>query len=510
MEQEISANYPFVKEGWLKQKAREYFEKTKQTYKLELIDAIEGDEVSIYKHGDFIDLCRGPHIVSTKEARFFKLLSTSAAYWRGKESNPQLFRIYGTVFPTQEDLNRFLYNLQEAKKRDHRILGRSLELFDIYHNEAGAGFVFYPPKGAVLKRLIEDWEVKEHTRRGYKTVITPHIMNKELWETSGHLKYYADYMYPVEKDNQSFILKPMNCPGHILIYKSRIRSWKELPLRLFELGTVYRHEKSGVLHGLFRLRGFTQDDAHIFCGPEHLYDEIEGVLDFVQAAMVKFGFKEFSAELSTRPQEFIGEEKDWDLAEQALEGVLKKKKITFTINEGDGAFYGPKIDIKLKDTLNRSWQCATIQLDYNLPKKFNLTYRDTKGGAERVIMIHRVVLGSLERFIGVLIEHYAGDFPLWLAPIQACVLNVTKDSSDYALKIKDTLKDNSFRAEADIRDETLQKKIREKELEKIPYVVIVGNKEKKSGKISLRKRGGKNLGEMSLKEFMDMLKEEVK
>jgi len=418
-------------------------------------------------------------------------------------------RIYGTAFLSKEELDNYLKNLEEAKIRDHRNLGRELDLFDIYYNEAGAGLVFYKPDGAVLRRLIEDWEIKEHRKRGYKQVITPHIMDKKLWKMSGHLDYYQEYMYTIVKDNQEFVLKPMNCPGHILIYKSELHSWRELPLRMFELGTVYRYEKSGVLHGLLRVRGFTQDDAHIFCKKEDLYSEIEGVLDFVKEAMRKFGFSDFGAELSTRPEKFIGEKTDWELSEAILEEVLKKKGFNYRINKGDGAFYGPKIDIKLKDALGREWQCATIQLDYNIPARFDLTYRSQSGSDERVIMIHRVILGSLERFIATLIEHYAGRFPFWLSPTQVSILNITDDVADYALELRRVLEAENLRTDIDLRSETLQKKIREKELLKVPYMAIVGKKEREARKVSVRKRGMENLGTMGIEEFIVLLKKEL-
>ncbi|MDD3296284.1 MAG: threonine--tRNA ligase [Candidatus Omnitrophica bacterium] len=507
MREEVSADYPFVHEEWPKDKALDFFKSHGEAYKVELIKELAQEKVSIYKHAGYVDLCRGPHVGSTGKVKHFKILSTSGAYWRGMESNAQLVRIYGTAFETAKELRIYLDNLQEAKKRDHRKLGKELGLFDIYHNQAGAGLAFYLHKGAVLKRIIEDWEIKEHLKRGYQLVSTPHIMDKKLWVKSGHLEYYEDYMYPIKKDNQEFILKPMNCPGHILIYKSQLRSWRDLPLRLFELGTVYRYEKSGVLHGLLRVRGFTQDDAHIFCRKDDLYSEIEGVLDFVKTAMEKFGFSEFVAELSTRPDKFIGDEEDWKMSESILEDVLKKKNFSYKINKGDGAFYGPKIDIKLTDALNRQWQCATVQLDYSIPKRFNLTYRSPDGGQERVVMIHRVILGSLERFIATIIEHYAGKFPLWLAPVQVSVLSVTQDQKEYALKIKQSLEDKGYRAEADLRDETLQKKIRDKELSKIPYMVIVGKKEQAEGKVSLRAQGMKNMGAMGLADFFHILKE---
>jgi len=509
MREDINKDHPFIHEEWSSAQAAEFFEQHKEPYKVELIKDLASPTVSIYKHGDFVDLCKGPHVVSSGAARNFKLLSISGAYWYGLESNSQLVRIYGTVFFSKEELDTYLKNLEEAKRRDHRLLGKELGIFDIFYNQAGAGLVFYLPQGAVLRRLIEDWEVKEHRRRGYKQVITPHIMDKKLWQMSGHLEYYQDYMYSVMKENQEFILKPMNCPGHILIYKSDVRSWRDLPLRLFELGTVYRYEKSGVLHGLLRVRGFTQDDAHIFCKKEDLYAEIEGVLNFVKDAMQTFGFKEFDAELSTRPEKYIGAKEDWDISEGILEDVLKKQNFHYRINAGDGAFYGPKIDIKLKDALGREWQCATVQLDYNIPKRFSLSYHAQNGEEVRPIMIHRVIVGSLERFIATLIEHYAGRFPLWLAPTQVSVLSITDDVREYALDIKTKLERDDFRVDVDVRNETLQKKIRDKELHKIPYMVIVGKKEKDTGKISVRKSGMENLGTMGIEEFLALLSREL-
>ncbi|MDD5070252.1 MAG: threonine--tRNA ligase [Candidatus Omnitrophica bacterium] len=512
MKEEVKANLPFFKEEMSISEAIKYFADQGEIYKVELIEDLERSgetKVSIFKHNGFVDLCRGPHVDYTKRLKHFKLLSISGAYWRGDDSLDQLVRIYGTVFATKDELTEHLNNLEEAKKRDHRILGKQLRLFDIYHNEAGAGLVFYLPQGAVLRKIIEDWEISEHLKRGYEQVISPHIMDAKLWEKSGHLDYYRDYMYPIEKDSQKFILKPMNCPGHILVYKSELHSWRDLPLRLFELGTVYRYEKSGVLHGLLRVRGFTQDDAHIFCTKDDLCPEIEAVLDFVNDTMKRFGFEDFEAELSTRPEEFIGEKEDWDMAEEVLEGVLKKKNFTYKINPGDGAFYGPKIDIKLKDALGREWQCATVQLDYNIPKRFNVTYRDKNGQDVRVVMIHRVILGSLERFMATLIEHYAGRFPLWLAPTQVSVLNITSQVKDYAFKVKEELANLGYRVSFDGKDETLQKKIRDKELLKIPYLVIVGKNEQETNQVSVRMSGKKSLGVMSLSSFIDILKEDL-
>ncbi len=507
----ISRNEPFVQEMWDKEKARQFFSRKGEKYKLELIDGIEDDKVSVYITGDFVDLCRGPHLASSSEIKHFKLLSLSGAYWKGDEKNPQLTRIYGTAFASAQELKEYLVNREEAKKRDHRLLGKALNLFDIYHNEAGAGLVFYLPRGAVLRRLIEDWEINEHIRRGYQMVMTPHIMQKGLWQKSGHLDHYADFMYPIEKENQEFILKPMNCPGHMIIYKSQLRSWRDLPLRIFELGTVYRYEKSGVLCGLLRVRGFTQDDAHIFCREEDLYPEIEGVLNFVKDALTFFGFDAFEAELSTRPEKFIGKKELWDKAEHILEDVLKKSSIPYKINEGDGAFYGPKIDIKLRDAIKRSWQCATVQLDYSLPEKFDLEYHDKDGEKKRVIMLHRVILGSLERFIATLVEHYAGNFPFWLAPVQVSVLSITDEVIDHARSVHQELLARGFRAELDIREERLQRKIRDQEMQKIPYLIIIGKKEKEQNLLSLRKHGGKDLGQMKMEELIKVLtdKQEV-
>jgi len=513
MNEEVKKNLPFTCEDLSSADAIDFFTKKGETFKVELIKDLGQKDpaqktVSIYKHGGFTDLCKGPHVGSTGEVKYFKVLSTSGAYWKGIDSNQQLVRIYGTAFLTQKELDDYLKLLEEAKIRDHRKLGSELNLFDIYHNEAGAGLVFYQPNGATLRRLIEDWEIKEHKKRGYKMVITPHIMDKKLWQKSGHLDFYQEHMYPIVKDNQEFILKPMNCPGHILIYKSALRSWRDLPLRLFELGTVYRYEKSGVLHGLLRVRGFTQDDAHIFCRKEDVAQEIEGVLDFVSDTMHKFGFNDFTAELSTRPKDFIGEKEVWDLSEKILLDVLKKKNFNYKINEADGAFYGPKIDIKLKDALSREWQCATIQLDFNMPERFDVTYRAEDGKDTRAVMIHRVIFGSLERFIATLIEHYAGKFPLWLSPVQVAVLNITEDVKDYALEVKDSLEKENFRVEVDSRNETLQRKIREKEMQKVPFMVIVGKKEKEAKQISLRARGIKNLGNMDIAGLLDLLKKE--
>ena len=510
MQKIIAKNEPFIREELGKLEAAALFKKLKEGYKVELIEALPDERVSIYKTGrDFIDLCRGPHINSTGEIRAFKLLSVAGAYWHGIETNPMLQRIYGTCFETQKELDEYLKNLEEAKLRDHRKLGPALELFDIYHEEAGAGFVFYHPKGALLRTIIEDYEKKEHLKRGYQLVITPHVMQAELWKTSGHYDYYRENMYSFKIEDKEYVIRPMNCPGHILIYKSKTRSYRDLPIRFFELGTVYRHEKAGVLHGLLRVRGFTQDDAHIFCLPEQLRDEIKGVIDFVFDTMKVFGFGEVGIELSTRPAKSIGSDEDWQLATAALEEALKEKGLKYDINEGDGAFYGPKIDIKLKDALKRKWQCATIQCDFALAKRFDLSYIDSEGKERQPIMLHRVLLGSLERFIGALIEHYKGDFPLWLAPTQIEVIPIKDTAQEYALKVKQRLEENDVRAEVDSHQETLNKRIRNAEINKIPYCLVVGEREAKEGNVSVRKRIKGDMGVVPLEDFIKQIKEEI-
>ncbi|MFH1398462.1 MAG: threonine--tRNA ligase [Candidatus Omnitrophota bacterium] len=506
----IKKNELFVREEVSKKNAIELFGKLKEDYKIELIRGLADEKISIYKTGDsFVDLCRGPHVSSTGEIKAFKLLSVAGAYWHGLETNPMLQRVYGTCFETKKELEEHLKNIEEAKTRDHRKLGPQLEFFDIYHEEAGAGLVFYHPKGAILRTIIEDYEKKEHLKRGYQIVITPHIMQSGLWQTSGHYEYYKDNMYIFNSEGKEFVLKPMNCPGHILIYKSKGRSYRDLPIRLFELGTVYRHEKAGVLHGLLRVRGFTQDDAHIFCLPEQLKPEIKGVIDFVYDTMKAFGFDDVSIELSTRPEKYIGSEEDWDLATKALEEALKEKGLNYEINPGDGAFYGPKIDIKLKDALKRKWQCATIQCDFALPKRFNLSYADSDGKEKQPIMLHRVLLGSLERFIGALLEHYKGDLPLWLAPVQILIIPIKDAQAEYALKIKKDLEDSGLRVEIDNRNETLDKRIRNAELSKTPYCLVIGGREAQQEKVSVRKRGAGDLGVMGVGEFIDRIKEEL-
>ncbi len=502
----IAKNESFLREEVDKDQAIKLFKTLKEDYKVQLIQDLADEPISIYKTGTvFLDLCRGPHIESTGQIKAFKLLSVAGAYWHGIETNPMLQRIYGTCFNSQKELEEYLKNLEEAKLRDHRKLGPQLGFFDIYHEQAGAGLVFYHPKGALLRTFIEDYEKKEHLKRGYQLVITPHIMDVALWKISGHYEYYKENMYSFITEGKEFVLKPMNCPGHILIYKSKTRSYKDLPLRLFELGTVYRREKAGVLHGLLRVRGFTQDDAHIFCLPEQLRDEIKKIIDFVFETMKVFGFNEWGVELSTRPEKYIGSDEDWQEATAALEDALKEKEITYEINQGDGAFYGPKIDIKLKDALKRTWQCATIQCDFALPKRFDLAYIDDQGKERQPIMLHRVLLGSLERFIGALIEHYKGELPLWLSPCQVLLIPLKETVMPYAQTIKDKLESINIRLEIDTRNESLDKKIREAELNKIPYCLIIGEREAKQEQVSVRKKGSGQQGAVAIDKFIEEL-----
>lgn len=506
----IGKNEKFTRQELTKPEAEKIFKKLNESYKLELIRDIADEKVSIYKTGDnFVDLCRGPHVASTGEIKAFKLLSVAGSYWHGIETNPMLQRIYGTCFESQKELDEYLKDLEERKLRDHRKLGPALELFDIYQEEAGPGLVFYQPKGALLRKIIEDYEKNEHLKRGYELVITPHIMQAELWKTSGHYEYYKENMYAFMIDEKEFVLKPMNCPGHILIYKSKVRSYRDLPIRFFELGTVYRHEKAGVMHGLLRVRGFTQDDAHIFCLPSQLQAEIKSIVDFVFTTMKVFGFNEMGIELSTRPAKSIGSDEDWKSATEALESSLKDLGLAYQINEGDGAFYGPKIDIKLKDALKRSWQCATIQCDFNLPKRFELAYVDVDGSLKQPIMLHRVLLGSVERFTACLVEHYMGDFPLWLAPEQVRVIPIKEDFIPYGLEVKKMLLEKDIRVEIDSRNETLNKRIRQAELEKIPYALVLGQREVEAKTVTVRKRHIKEQINLSADDFIEKLKEEI-
>ncbi|MGC8706842.1 MAG: threonine--tRNA ligase, partial [Desulfurella sp.] len=456
MKKITAANYPFARTNVSKKEALKLFKEKGDEYKVEIIESIPDEQVSLYQQGDFVDFCRGPHIPSTNYLKHFKLLSVASAYFRGDETRPSMQRIYGTAFATKEDLDNYLNFLEEVKKRDHRKLGKELDLFSI-NDDVGAGFVIWHPKGAMLREIIETFEKKEHLKRGYEFVRGPELLKTQLWKVSGHYDNYRENMYFTEIENVSFGIKPMNCLGHIQVYKSRLRSYRELPKRFFELGVVHRHEKSGVLHGLLRVREFTQDDAHIFCTKEQLNDEIIGVLDFVKYAMDIFKF-DYEMEISTRPEKSIGTDEDWENATNALINALENTKRPYQINEGDGAFYGPKIDVKLKDAIGRKWQCATIQCDFTLPERFNLEYIDKDGLPKRPVMVHRVILGSIERFIAVLIENYAGDFPLWLAPIQARVIPVSEKFDNYANDVYEQLKKAEIRVDIEKRNETISKK----------------------------------------------------
>ncbi|MDP8258409.1 MAG: threonine--tRNA ligase [Candidatus Aadella gelida] len=501
----ISKKVPFGKKDIGKKEALKKFKD--EPYKIELIKELEDETVSVYDHGEFEDLCKGPHVENTGDIKAFKLLSLAGAYWRGDEKNAMLQRIYGTVFETVEELEKHLELIEEAKKRDHRKLGKELDLFS-FNDLTGAGLVLYHPKGAMLRQVISDYITKEHIKKGYQLISSPHILKSDIWVQSGHYEYYKDNMYIFESEKQEYAVKPMNCPGHILVYGSKMRSYRELPIRYFELGNVYRHEKSGVLHGLLRVRGFTQDDAHIFCLREQVEEEVVKVIDFVEETLKVFGFNDFEVELSTRPEKYIGEEKDWETATGALKKALEMKGVEYDINEGDGAFYGPKIDIKLKDALGRSWQCATVQCDFALPERFDLKYTDSDGKEKRPIMLHRVILGSLERFIGALIEHYGGDLPVWLAPVQVKVIPIAEAHKGYAEKLTEKLCEAGIRAEIDGKNEKMQKKIRNAEKEKIPYMTVLGTREMEENKVSVRSRKNGDEGTKGLQEFIDMIKKE--
>lgn len=507
MKEIVKSKLPFRKVVLPREEAIQFFKELGENYKIELIEAIDAGEVNLYSQGNFTDLCRGPHIPVSSAVKAFKLTKVAGAYWRGDERNRMLQRIYGTAFPSKDELKRYLELLEEAKRRDHRKLGKELDLFSI-SEEAGPGMVIWHPKGAMLRYLIEEFERKEHLRRGYQMVVGPQILKRELWEKSGHFDNYRENMYFTTVDEIDYGIKPMNCLSHMIIYKSRIRSYRDLPIRYFELGTVHRHEKSGVLHGLLRVRQFTQDDAHILCTPDQLNDEILGIINFVKDVMGIFGF-DYTMELSTRPEKSIGSDEDWDRATTALEKALQALDLPYEINEGDGAFYGPKIDIKLTDALSRSWQCATIQCDFTLPERFGLTYVDADGTRKRPVMIHRVVLGAIERFLGVLIEHYAGAFPLWLAPVQAMILTITDRTDSYAVEIAETLRSHDIRVDLDLRNEKIGFKIREARNQKIPYMVILGDKELETQSIAVRKRGQDSTVTVDLAQFINALNQEI-
>ncbi len=495
----IASNVPFVGEEVDKEEARRLF--AAQPYKLELIDEIQDEKVSLYRQGSFVDLCRGPHVSSSGEIKAFKLVSIAGAYWRGDEHRPMLQRIYGVAFDTKEALAEHLKRLEEAARRDHRKLGRELDLFSI-HEEAGPGLVHWHPKGAVIRRIIEDFWKDEHIKRGYDIVYTPHIAKLDLWKTSGHWEFYRDYLYsPMDVEGQEYIIKPMNCLGHILIYKTRLHSYRELPLRYAELGTVYRYERSGVLHGLSRVRGFTQDDAHIFCRFDQLEDEVAGVLDLARFMVDTFGFTDYQVFLSTRPEKYAGSIQIWEEATETLRQALARVGLDYDVDPGQGVFYGPKIDIKFE-----AWQGPTIQVDFNLPQRFKVTYIGEDNQEHLVAMVHRTVLGSMERFLASLIEHYGGAFPVWLAPVQVKVVPVADRHLDYAYKLEAELKSEGMRAEVDARSETVNLKIRQAQLDKIPYMLVVGDKEVAAATVSVRLRSGEQLTSQSFSSFIETLR----
>ncbi len=511
MKRIIRENIFFVKKNVSKEQAREILSKNNEELKLELIDDLEGD-ISIYENSEFFDLCKGPHLPSTGYVRAIKLLNVAGAYWKGDEKNRMLSRIYGVSFPDKEMLKEHLHNLEEAKKRDHRKLGKQLGIYSLFE-KAGSGLVFWHPNGTTILETIERFWKDEHIRRGYELVRTPHIAKAELWDTSGHLSYYRDNMYIFDMDKEEYVIKPMNCPGHILIYNTKIHSYRDLPIRYAELGTVYRYERSGTMHGLLRVRGFTQDDAHIFCTPEQLENELDKTFDFAVFIIESFGYKKYTIELSMcdpdNMDKYAGTTEEWVFAEKTLRTILDKKNVPYKEIPGEAVFYGPKIDIKLHDAIGNKWQGPTIQFDFNLPRRFNVTYIGSDNQEHLVYMIHRALLGSLERFVGGLIEHYAGKFPLWLAPKQVSIMTVTEETVEYAKEIADKLRKNDIRIFEDYRNEKIGYKIRESENSLYPYMLIIGAKEKENDAVSVRIKGEGDLGSMKLDDLIIRLKNEI-
>ncbi|GAB4260128.1 threonine--tRNA ligase [Thermincola ferriacetica] len=508
MEKIVQQDLPFERSELSREEALKLFNEMGEPYKVELINDLPEDAViSCYKQGDFVDLCAGPHVPSTGKLKAIKLMSLAGAYWRGSEKNKMLQRIYGTSFPKKSLLDEYLFRLEEAKKRDHRKLGAELDLFSI--QEEGPGFPFFHPKGMIVRNELEKFWREQHEKAGYQEIRTPIILNRSLWEQSGHWDHYRENMYFTKIDDIDFAVKPMNCPGSILVYKTRLHSYRDFPIRLAELGLVHRHEMSGVLHGLMRVRCFTQDDAHIFMLPSQIKDEIIRVIDLIDNFYKVFGFK-YHVELSTKPEKAMGSDEIWDLATNALKEALAAKGMDFKINEGDGAFYGPKIDFHLMDCLGRTWQCGTIQLDFLMPEKFDLTYVGEDGQKHRPVMIHRVVFGSIERFIGILIEHFAGALPVWLSPVQAKIMTVTDRSKQYAEKVADRLKEKGVRVEVDARNEKIGYKIREAQVEKVPYMLVVGDKEMENGTVAVRKRGEGDKGAVNADDFVALITKEIK
>ena len=504
MKKIVSEAAPFERTVVSKKEAAELFAGMGETYKVEIINELPGDTATLYRCGDFIDLCRGPHIPDTGRIKAFKLLSVAGAYWRGDEKNPMLSRIYATAFQDEKALSAYLFRLEEAKRRDHRKLGRELDLFD-FHEDVAPGMVFWHPKGMLVRTIIEDFLRKEHLKRGYEIVQGPQLLRRELWEKSGHYDNYRENMYFTVIDNDNYGIKPMNCLAHMLIFSSAVRSYRDLPVRYFELGVVHRHEKSGVMHGLLRVRQFTQDDAHIICRPDQLEDEIIGVMQLIRDLFALFEF-DYKIAVSTRPAKSIGSDEDWERATNALIKAVERAGLPYVINEGDGAFYGPKIDVRLTDSLGREWQCSTIQCDFTLPVRFDLGYIGADGERHRPVMVHRAILGSLERFIGVFIEHCAGAFPAWVAPVQARILTVTDAQAEWAAQARAFLAESGIRAEADLRNEKLGYKVREAQVQKIPYILVIGDKEVEARGVNVRLRSGENLGFKSLDEVASLIK----
>ena len=508
MRHTVANRLPFLMETISRQDAIHLF--SQQPYKLEIIDDIPADEtLTTYRHSDFVDLCQGPHVESTDRIEAFKLLSVAGAYWRGDEKRPMLQRIYGTAFESSSALTDYLARLEEAEKRDHRRLGRQLGLFSV-HDEVGPGLIIWHPKGGVIRTLVENYWREMHWRHDYDLVYSPHLGRSRLWEVSGHLDFYRESMYPpMDVEGQEYYLKPMNCPFHIMIYKTSLRSYRELPLRFGELGTVYRYERSGVLHGSMRVRGFTQDDAHIFCRPDQVEDEVLGVLDLTFELLRAFGFHDYAISLSTRPEKSVGDLEMWEHATDSLREALERRGLKYEVDEGGGAFYGPKIDVKIKDALGRDWQCTTVQFDFNLPDRFDLTFQGSDGGQHRPYMVHRAILGSMERFIGVLTEHYGGAFPAWLAAVQATVIPIADRHLEYADQVCQQLKNTGFRIEVDSRKERMNLKIRDAQTQKVPYMLVVGDQEEGQGKVSVRSMNQSNLGPMTVGDFAQHLGAEV-
>lgn len=508
MKRIIKTGLPLERFELPRTEAIRFMKEKNEDYKVELIEDLPEDAViSFYKQGDFTDLCAGPHMEKTSQIKTVKLMSVAGAYWRGSEKNKMLQRIYGTSFPSQEELDDYINKIREAKKRDHRKIGKDMDLFALY--EEGPGFPFFMPKGMIIRNELENFWRKEHAERGYVEIKTPLILNEELWHTSGHWDHYKENMYFTKIDDEEYAIKPMNCPGAMLAYKRRMWSYRDLPLKIGELGQVHRHELSGALHGLMRVRTFTQDDAHIFMLPEQTKDEIKGVIDFIDYVYRMFGFL-YHVELSTRPENSMGSDEDWDMATEALKESMEEKDLPYIVNSGDGAFYGPKLDFHIEDSIGRTWQCGTIQLDFQMPQRFDLTYVGSDGEKHRPVMIHRVIFGSIERFIGILTEHFAGKFPLWLAPVHVRLMTVTEKFSAYALEVQQRMLNADIRAEADIRNEKIGYKLREARNERVSYMAVIGEKEAGAGTVSVRSGKAGELGEMSVSEFIEKLNDEIK